>query len=393
MLIISFDAVGDRELERLMQYPAFSEFAKQSALFKGIPTLCPSNTYPIHTSVATGVLPNVHGLIANTKPFPDANPYWNFDEADIKVKTLWQAASERGIDVAAVFWPVTGYSKSIRYNIPEIMPRPGSSPLMTLFKAGSKGLLLKSALRHIKILDGISQPSRDRFAAMCMADILREKNPGLALMHLTAFDALCHVNGIDSKELDEAFESLDSNLALLLEAAGGDREIIIFSDHSHRNVHTSFDPNNMLVYSGLLKKGDDTYIFGEHGCYFECCGGTAFLHAGSLSPEQIEKVRENTKSFGGFRRFLTEGEMHDSGYDHTAFGFSAEDGYGYFSLKKAHKADHGYPADMPEYTVFYMVRGNGFEPGSVTQGGSLLDIAPIVSERLGLEGVGTAPNA
>jgi len=388
MLIISFDAVGNRELKRLMEYSAFSAFAKQSALFTGISTLCPSNTYPIHTSVATGVLPCKHGLIANTKPFPDAAPWWNFNEADIKVKTLWQAASEKGIDVAAVFWPVTGYSKTIKYNIPEVMPRPGSSPLLTLLKAGSKGLLLKSVLRHIKILDGISQPSRDKFAATCMTDILREKNPGLALMHLTAFDTLCHINGVDSKEIDEAFKSLDSNLALLLEAAGDDREVIIFSDHSQRNVHTPLDPNTMLVDSGLLEKGDKVYIPGEYGCYFECCGGTAFLHAGSLSAKQVEEIRKKTMTFGGFRRFLTAEEMHDSGYEHTAFGFTAEDGYCYFALKEAHKADHGYTADMPEYTVFYLARGKGFEAGSVTRCGSLLDIAPIVSERLGLEGVG-----
>jgi hypothetical protein len=39
---------------------------------------------------------------------------------------------------------------------------------------------------------------------------------------------------------------------------------------------------------------------------------------------------------------------------------------------------------MPDYTVFYMVRGCGLEPGNITFGGSLLDIAPLVVKYLGL---------
>jgi len=388
MLIISFDAVGDRELSRLMEYPTFSAFAKQAALFKGVPTLCPSNTYPIHTSVATGVLPKVHGLISNTEAFPKKYPWWNYDEAKIRVKTLWQAARERGLKVAAVFWPVTGYSKSIAYNIPEIMPRPGEKPISMLLKAGSTALVLKMGLRHRKLLNGLNQPNRDAFAAACMADILRKHKPGLALMHLTAFDTLCHINGVDSKELDAAYKSLDDNLAILLEAAGSCREVIIFSDHSQRNVHTVSDPNDMLTHKGLLQKKPEAFKPGGSGCFFECCGGTAFFHSGNLAPQQVDEIRAGVAQIQGFRRFLTEDEIHGSGYAHAAFGFSAEDGHAYFSLKPPHKADHGYPIDMPEYTVFYMVKGAGFEPGSVTEGGSLLDIAPIVSKHLGLDGVG-----
>ena len=389
MLIISFDAVGDRELDRLMEYPAFSAFAKKAALVDGIPTLCPSNTYPIHTSIATGVLPNIHGLISNTGAFPEKYPWWNFSEKDIKVKTIWQAANERGIDVAAVFWPVTGYSESIRYNIPEVMPRPGTNPLMTLLKAGSKGAILMGALKHRKKLDGISQPSLDYFAASCMADILRKHKPGLALMHLTAFDTLCHMNGVGSDALKAAYESLDSNLAILLDAVDDDSDVIILSDHSQRNVHTVIDANELLVSMELLEKGEDEYLRGDQDCFFECCGGTAFFHAGALNIEQIDEVREKVMQYGGFRRFLTADEMHDSGYDLTAFGIAAEDGFAYFSLKPPHEADHGYPADMPDYNVFYMVRGCGLEAGSVRHGGSLLDITHLVSQRLGLTGVGT----
>jgi len=385
MLIISFDAVGDSELERLMERPAFSGFAKRAAVFRKVPTLCPSNTYPIHASVATGALPSVHGLISNTEPFPSRHPAWNNREEGIRAKTLWQAATEKGIASAAVFWPVTGYSRTIRFNIPEMMPRPGKNHLATMMKAGSKLLQAKMFLRHGKMLDGISQPKLDSFAAACMADIIREKKPGLALVHLTAYDTLCHANGRGSGALEAAFESLDRSLAALLEAAGEDRDVIIFSDHCQLNVHTATEPNGILVRAGLMGREKDAWAPGGSGCFFECCGGTAFFHAGSLADSRVGELRGEVERSEGFRRFLTSREMLDSGYEGTAFGFCALEGYSFAAFAPGHKAEHGYPPDMQDYEVFYLARTRWLPPGKAADGGSLLDIAPLAARSLGLE--------
>jgi len=329
-------------------------------------------------------LPRVHGLRSNTEPFPSRSPVWNNHEDGIRARTIWQAAAEQGIETAAVFWPVTGFSKTIRHNIPEMMPRPGKNHFITLLNAGSKRLQLKMFLRHRKLLDGINQPNRDDFAAACMADILRENKPGLALMHLTAYDTLCHKNGRGSEALKAAYDALDRNLTILLEAAGG-RDLMILSDHSQLNVHTAIEANGMLVAEGLMSRETDAWITGESGCYIECCGGTAFFHAGSLPESRVDGLRARIEQNEGFRRFLTDEEKCDSGYDHAAFGFCAQAGYSYLAFGPGHKAEHGYPADMPDYDVFYMARGFGLEPGSVTQKGNLLDIAPLIAKTLKIE--------
>ena len=385
MLIISFDAVGDSEFELLMGYPAFSAFAGQAAVYRGVPTLCPSNTYPIHASVVTGVLPSVHGLISNTRPFPSRHPVWNNREDGIRAKTLWQAAAEKGVSTAAVFWPATGYSKTIRYNIPEMVPRPGKNLVVTLMKAGSKRLQAKMLLRHGKMLDGISQPKRDDFAAACMADIIREKRPGLALVHLTAYDSLCHANGRGSGALKAAFESLDRNLAVLLEAAGESGDVVVFSDHCQINLHTATEPNGILVRAGLMGREKDAWVPGESGCFIECCGGTAFFHAGRLPDGRVGELRGEIERSEGFRRFLTGREMQDSGYGGAAFGFCAQAGYSFAAFAPGHKAEHGYPPDMPDYEVFYMARTPGLPLGRTTRGGSLLDIAALAAKSLGIE--------
>ena len=384
MLVISFDAVGDRELNILAQYPAVSAFMKNATIHRDVSSIFVTNTYPIHTSIATGVLPNVHGITANTKPFPDEYPIWSQDERDIRLKTIWQAAFEKGIETAAVLWPVTGYSKTIRYNIPEIHKRPNEHQLVANLKSGSKLLQIQMLLRHGKFLKSASQPNLDDFATHCLVDIIKKHNPGLALIHLFAYDALCHKYGKGSSELEFVFKSLDRNLALLLDAVGKDRDVLIFSDHSQINVHTSVNLNKMLVKMGLLTWDGTKFLPGDSGCFIECCGGSAFFHAGSLTIPSIKEIRNKISKTEGFRRFLTAQEMRDSGQT-AVFGFCAQDGYCYETFPTGHKATHGYPLDMPDYNVFYMIRGAGFLPGKVNYGGSILDITPIIANSLGLK--------
>ena len=388
MIIISFDAAGDIEFETLQKYPAFRELSKKSAVFRSIPSVFVSNTYPVHTSIVTGLRPEHHGLISNTQAFPSNEPLWNSSEKNIKAKTLWQAAKEKGIKTAAVLWPVTANSKTIDYNIPEVLAPAGKSQILHSLNAGSKRLQLKMFMRHKKLLDGTKQPNLDNFATACMVDILKEYNPGLALIHLTAFDYFCHRHGTGIKgkknpELEMAYKPLDENLNKILQAAGEDREIILFSDHYQINVHTIVDPNMELEKAGHLLLNDNGYAPGEHNCYFENCGGSAFFHRGSLSEDDTDIIKNKIKNSEGFRRFLEPIEMQESGYAHASFGFCAKEGYCFGSGEKAEKANHGYPLDMKDYTVFYMIKSLRIKPGSHKKG-SLLDIAPFAAESLGL---------
>jgi len=383
MLIISYDSIGDSEFDKLSTYPVFNSLLRQSAVFRGVSTVFQSNTYPVHTSVATGVPPCMHGIASNTAAFPSDNPVWNCDEAMIKVKTIWQLASEKNLKTAAVLWPVTAFSKTVNFNVPEIRARPGKNQVLTSMKAGSPFLQLKLFLRHGSLLDGIKQPNLDNFSAACMADILREKKPDLALVHFTAYDTICHESGLRSEALEDIYPAMDKNLSLILDAYKGD-DIILFSDHSQINVNTVFDPNSMLVNAGLMQKINGEYIPGESGCFFELCGGSAFFHAGKLSADKTENIRLQTESSEGFRRFLTTAELHESGAGGVSFGFCAKAGFCYEFDGKEKKGNHGYPLDMSEYTVFYIVKGCRLEAGKVTRGGSLLDIAPLVIKNLEL---------
>jgi hypothetical protein len=291
----------------------------------------------------------------------------------ITAKTLWQAAAEQGLKVATVLWPVTGGAKEIRYNVPELLIQPGQNQLVENLREGSKLLQLQLFLKYGKKLHGAQQPDLDSFAASCMTDILKHYKPDLALVHLTAYDTLCHHYG-EAAALETAFDALDKHLGMLLDAAGNDTQVILFSDHAQLDVHTTLLPNELFV--GDLK----------NGAFIECCGGSAFFHAGKTATANVAQIRNRVQSSEGFARFLTAEEMRVCGRSELPFGFCALSGYAYENTETGHRGQHGYPLDYGNYKVFYMARGLFIPRGKTVQGGSLLDIAPLALRLFAAEG-------
>lgn len=383
LLIISFDAVGDSLFNTLMNGKNFARLAERSSVMRNVSSIDLSNTYPIHTSVITGTEPVEHGLISNKEPIPCRNAKWYYKAENIKKKTLWQAAHEAGLKVGSVLWPVTGGAKEIKWNIPEILVQADQNAAAEYLRYGSKLLELEYIARFRQLLNGIRQPQLDHFASTCMEHMLRKKKPDLALVHLTAYDGLCHKYGPGNPKLERAFESLEESLERLLGAITEDTNVLLFSDHSQFPVNNSILPNDLLVEMGHMKKDDSgNYQYDE--CYFECCGGSAFLHPGKLGTEEIAGVKRKIANIIGFNRFLTDREMERGGRKELPFGFCVHPGWNCEIFKGHKRGEHGYPVDYDDYSVFYMVSGPAFTEGIVEHGGSVLDIAPLAATVLGV---------
>ena len=377
-------------MPRLLTRPHFAALAAQSEITRGVSSVFLTNTYPVHASVVTGVTAAYHGQSNNTEAFPVRHPQRHYKASGLRVKTLWQAAAEKGLTVAAVLWPITGGAREIRWNVPELMAQPGESQVAINLRYGSKLLQIGLILRHRALMKDIgTQPGLDSFATACMTDILRRKNPDMALAHLTALDALCHRHGLDAPELEMALDSLDENLGKLL-AAAGERDVILFSDHAQLNVEHLLFPNRLLETEGLLAKdAEGEYVRATAQCFFECSGGSAFFHPhGPECPNgpdeaQLLRIRAQTEVLEGFGRFLTFAEMRDCGRESLPFGFAARPGYACAAYPSEERGEHGYPTDYADYQVFYLLRTADTSPGTKT-GGSLLDIAPLAAQLLDL---------
>ncbi len=367
LLLVSFDAVGSDELNVLRELPNFKRIFSGGSIFPNLKTVFISNTYPVHASIATGVVPGIHGLISNVMLQPEnPKPWWNYDSRLLKAKPIWDLAAAKGLRTAAVMWPVTAYAKNIRWNVPEIMTREGESQVMANLRTGSKLIQIYSYLRHKKLLRGIEQPERDRFATASMLDIIKCGHPDLMLMHLTAYDSLCHEHGRGSEETMLALHEMDGFLGALAEASGfeeGKTTVIVFSDHSQLNVHTAVDPNRILEMFGFLEYHADGTVTNARAV-FQNQDGSSFCFNQELDEEQLDLVKNAVLADTAVERELTEAEMRESGFAGQAvFGICAKQGY-YFKAENIEKATHGYPTDYPNYDVFFAVSEPWPEPES-----------------------------
>ena len=381
VLVISFDAIGDKAFEEMAQdrenYPNITRF-KNEAIYRGsIKTVFMSNTYPVHTSVSTGKLPKDHGIISNMLPQKkNKERPWAQMAKYIKTKTIWDAANEKKLSIAAIHWPVTNGAK-IDYHLPETHTEKGQNPLFSRFLYGSFFFQLTALIKHGGILiktlienkmRGIGQPAVDNFITAVTCDLLRRKKIDLVLVHLLAYDHMFHYAEPDTKERDIAKKAMDINLGKLLESWGDDT-VIVFSDHSQIDIKENI--NLQAIYRDSV---------------FEQCGGCAFLY------EAIEGLEEQP----WFGRYLTKDEMLESGYtpetalyntDKQVIGIAAKPGY-CFSESNVYKGNHGYPADYENYNVFYALRTHNESSMNLMQGHGLknhiTDITAIIAKELNL---------
>ena len=349
MIVISFDGVKDTEFEKMANlpdvYPNIAKFKSESLYINGGKTTFVSNTYPIHTTIATGKLPKDHGIISNYVDTKDGRR-WAQLASYIKSKTIWDAAREKGLSVASILWPVT-CGANIKWHMPEVHLHGKQNQIVENLRHGSFIFQLRAFLKFGKKLNEFTPLNLDDFSTSVACDLLKRHRPDLMLIHLLAYDSTSHRHGSQSEALGDARKSLDTSLGKILEALDGLNDsagfvgsagvadsagyaVLVFSDHGHIDVSEIIN----------LRQ-----FFGEN--LYEQCGGSAFLKISSLA--EIE-------NYPWFGRFLTEQEMEDSGYINRATcGIAAKKGY-CFVDEGHHKSNHGYPADYEDYSVFYALR-------------------------------------
>ena len=97
LYIISLDAFGADDLAFAKTLPHFQEIINRSALVKEVESVYPSLTYVAHTSIATGMYPNRHGVVHNTHLQPERqSPDWYWYAKEIKKATIFDVAKQAG---------------------------------------------------------------------------------------------------------------------------------------------------------------------------------------------------------------------------------------------------------------------------------------------------------
>ena len=173
----------------------------------------PSKTIPNHYSMATGLYPGHHGMIANVIRDPGTgrvfrrsdraevtNPMWWGGEP------IWNTAQRQGLIAATMFWPGSEAA------VGGMQPR-----YWREFDAA-----VPAAARVDQVLEWLDKPTAER--------------PSLVTLYLDEVDLMGHWYGPDSTQVREAIVHTDAQLGRLVEAlrARGllDRtNLVVVSDH------------------------------------------------------------------------------------------------------------------------------------------------------------------
>ena len=102
VVLISLDGVRPSEVRSL---PSFRRIAEHGAFGEGLIPAFPSNTFPNHVTLVTGVSPDRHGIVNNVFQDPQRGLYrYASDPTWIEVEPLWSLLAHAGIPSASYFW-------------------------------------------------------------------------------------------------------------------------------------------------------------------------------------------------------------------------------------------------------------------------------------------------
>ena len=236
-----------------------SRFVKRGAYADGVVGVAPTVTYPSHTTLMTGVWPAEHGIYSNTTfdPLQTNMTGWHWYASATRVPTLWEAATQAGLTVASINWPVTVDARGIKYNIPEYW-RARTADDRPLIEAVSRpvGWLVEQEKKlgpYEERSEGAleSDSIRTKYAI----DLLRNQKIGFLTLHLAAFDHAAHDTAPFSKHSNETLEALDAMIGSIEKAAlaaDPSSAIIVVSDHGFSR--TDYKVNLLLPFirEGLL---------------------------------------------------------------------------------------------------------------------------------------------
>ena len=411
VIVISFDAVSEEDLEFLSKQPNFSKLIKNGALIKNVESVYPSLTYPAHATIVTGKYPKNHGVINNTVlDFKNDNPDWYWYRKYIKGDTIFDLAEKSGMKTCSILWPVTARSK-ITYNMPEIFcTKRYDNQILKSALDGSKIYQVNMNKRFGYLRQGMDEPYLDNFATEVAKKTIRELKPNLILLHLIDSDSQKHKYGIENKEVIESLKRHDERLGEIIESlklAGiyEDSTIIALGDHSQINV------NNVIKLNSILMKNDLINVNGNkiksYKAIAKSCDGSSYIYLKNKNDvETRKKVRDilnelKNKYSNVIEEVYNNEEIKNLGADiNASFMIEAKRGY-YFiddflgeaievideSSKIKHKlrASHGYLPSRDNYKTFFIAYGKTIKKGVVLEKGKLINHGPTIAKILDID--------
>ncbi|UII75073.1 ectonucleotide pyrophosphatase/phosphodiesterase [Flagellimonas sp. HMM57] len=406
VVLISIDGFRpDFYLEEQWPAPNLKTMTSEGVSAKGVRGIFPSVTYPSHTTIITGALPVEHGVFYNSPFEPNGQTgRWYWQSNLIQTETLWDAVRKAEKTSASFIWPVS-VDAPIDYNIPEVWKLDRSYSRIESMRdhENPKGLLKEMEKAVLGKMDsttfnGDYLNREDRTGEMA-AYVLSKYKPNLMTIHLIATDHFQHEQGRNGKKVKTAIAAVDRAIGKIIEAAERSNILerttfIITGDHGFVDIHSALSPNVWLVEEGLMEAKKDR---GDWKATFHTSGASAFLMLKDKNDKgTLKKVKEKLNNlpyaYKKLFRIVERKELNEIGADPNAIlalapipGVTMSASASGKILKPRSGGTHGYFPDFPQIETGFIAWGAGVSSGKVLEKIGLEDIAPLISELLGLE--------
>ena len=229
-IVISCD--GFRwDYSEMYDTPFLDLMARQGVKGEFVPSF-PSKTFPNHYTLATGLRPEHHGIIANSflnratgARFSLSNPKTKYDARFYHGEPLWLTAQRQGLHTAVFYWP--GSDVAIDGHYPDLWHSYDEKPHLTFTQR----------------VDGIMQ------------QLTAKKSPDLIMAYFEEPDASGHSYGPQAKQTRAAVENIDSLLGSLWTRIGkaglqDQVNLVVVSDHGM----AWFTPSRQITVGRYLHK-------------------------------------------------------------------------------------------------------------------------------------------
>ena len=403
VLVISIDGLRpDYLADTKHALPNLRRLENEGARARSMKSVWPSLTYPAHATLVTGVLPARHGIVNNEvfDPFRESDSAWYWYAQAFRVPTLWDAASEAGISVGNVTWPVTVGAR-IRHNIPQFWRAKTAEDEKVLDLLSSPGL-------YAEVGRAASPPGEhrtDRSRADAAVTILRSKRPGLMFVYFTDLDTAQHMHGPMSPLAWRELERIDAFIGdILVEASKLPKlAVAVVSDHGFLPVDTDVRPNVALREAGLLTTrtsedaGRAEVLTAFEAITWKAGGSAAIMGRNGRDEPTASRVKELFEKLAAdpanrISEVLDGAEVERSqgGFPGAIVVLQAARGATFSErldppmvAPSKYRGMHGHRPDMPEMGAFFLLWGAGVQPGNLGDF-EMIDVAPTLAAVLGV---------
>jgi hypothetical protein len=404
------DAVLEAEKHGL-KIPNLRRFVAEGAYSTGVHGVLPTVTYPSHTTLVTGVLPAVHGILNNATFDPQLTNRqgWYWYAEDLKVPTLWDAAAKGGLSAASINWPVTVGAKNIKYLIPEYW-RAGSSDDHKLLRVlSTPGLLDEIERATPPIPDGHdTSTAAEEIRTKAAIYVIEHYHPQLLTLHYGAFNHAQHVYSPFSKEANAVLEALDGDIGQLSQAAwkaDPNAVVAVVSDHGFVGTDKEVNLNSFMIATNRITYGPFSSFSGAptvtswKAAIWPAGGSAAIVLADPKDEKTCREVREyftvlSKTPINGIAAVIGSEELRRRGAFPNACALiemelgtqigPGSQGHASIPLKPK-EGENGYYPELPDMFAAFFVAGKSIAPNQNLGDIDMRQVAPTLAAILGVD--------